>query len=144
MQYFVVLDLKIEETLQISKELEVQIEGDWVYFDASDGVRGKAIFKASRNGSEKIRSSKFAPYFLEAHENFLDHLLGLFTPTTDSNLSVYKLESFTGFCTKLNDLLKQEKKIYDLSRSNFWIWSEGANDEKIVMGDKLKNFLEIT
>ena len=143
MQHFIVLDLEIEKTLQLSKELESKLNGDWVYFDASDGTHGRGLFKLTLEHTGKVQDTNFRAHFLEAHDDFLNHVLGLFTPSTETQVSIHKSTNFKDFCVKLNELLIQEKKIYDLSRKNFWIWHEPLNEKAFILGDKLKCFLEL-
>ena len=144
MQYFIIIDSEIKEALLASKELEVQLDGDWVYFDFSDGVNGKGLFKVDPNQNSKVQESKFKETSIEANDSFLKYFLGLFTPSLGSKISIYSSVSFMDFCFKLNKLLNEEMTIYDLSRNKYWIWHETDGTDSLTVGSKLKNFLELT
>ena len=149
MNHFIILDLGIKAAFETSKNLEKQLNGDWVYFDTSDGETARGLYRIENDQVKKALDSNFNDLLMEAHDSFLNHFLGLFTPTLESQISMYKAKSFKDFCIKLNKLLISNKKIFDASRSKFWIWHEyhkckEKNDAPLTIGDKLKKFLEIT
>jgi len=144
MHHFIIIDLEIKQALLASKELERELDGEWVYFDFSDGLNGKGLFKIEHNQDAKVRESKFNSLALEANDDFLKHFLGLFTPSLESEISIHTAQSFKDFCLKINELLNEEKTIFDLSRSKYWIWHEADETESLFIGSGLKNFLELT
>jgi hypothetical protein len=144
MRELLVLDLKVEETLKISKEIEDSLAGDWVFFDVTDGTKAFAIFALKENQSAKLQNSVYEKGLLQANDKFLEYLLGLFTPETKTELSVVKHNNFKDFCFDLNNILNNKKRVYDLSRKDLWIWHEPNDNNFLKMGEKLKDFLEIT
>lgn len=112
-------------------------DGEWINFDASSG--GQALGLYLTNSMDE--DSEFIA--IEAHKDFIDHFLGLFTPSINSKISIYNAKGFTDFCIYLNDRLKNNLKIYDLSRKKLWIWSEqNEKDHPYEIPNKLKNYLD--
>ena len=130
-----IVDEQIEIALETSKKIETS-EGDWLFFDSSKGM-GHGLYKIP-----SAKALKNTHLLLNVNDNFLEHLLGLFAPDLSTELAIHKQNNFKDFCIVLNDLLNENKKIYDLSRKDFWIWCEAEN--QISMGQKLKEFLNVT
>ena len=134
------LNESLETAFATAKKIETAYpEGEWVNFDASSGGQALGLYLTN---SENENSDFIA---IDAHKDFLDHFLGLFTPSLDSKISIYNAKGFTDFCIHLNDCLNKNLKIYDLSRKKLWIWSEkNEKDQPYEIPSKLKNYLDFS
>jgi len=135
------IDAKVSDALKLSKLIDEKYSGDWLFFDASNGKKAHGLFQIEGSVTQPELSGLT---LFTAHKDFLKHLLGLFTPTLKSNVQVYSANDFKSFCFKINDLLNDDKKIFDHSRKDFWIWHESSDIDQITIGENLKKFLEIT
>ena len=139
MNTLIIIDSEIKAAFKKSLELEKNFKGDWVYFDFSDGKTAKGLFQLSPNEDQNAKHLKNA---LEIHDDFLDCLLGLFTPSLETEFSLKQNNNFKDFCTSLNDTLLKNDKVYDLSRHSFWIMHSNSGKADITVGDKLKQYLD--
>ena len=136
----ILLNESLETAFATARKIEsAHPQGEWVNFDASSG--GQALGLYLTNTDDEI--SDFIA--IDAHKDFLDHFLGLFTPSLDNEISIYNANGFTDFCIHLNDCLNKNLKIYDLSRTKLWIWSEKNDKEQpYKIPQKLKNYLDFS
>ena len=132
------LNESLETAFATAKKMEsVYPDGEWLNFDASSGGKALGVYIAH----SETESSEFIA--IDAHKDFLDHFLGLFTPSIESQISIYNAKGFTDFCIHLNDCLHKNLKIYDLSRKKLWIWYEQSEkDQPYEIPNKLKNYLD--
>lgn len=127
-----VLETTAPAFFQKSFELEnADSEGSWKYFDFIDSDKVLGLFQSSKALS--LSESSITP-----HSSFFDFLLGQFSPKVEDRFNLVKTTSFYDFCNRLNNLLNENIKIYDLSVKKQWIWHEG-NDIKV--SPKLKDYL---
>ncbi len=101
-------------------------KGQWRYFKFESKEEVLGLYENSNEG-------------INLHPDFFKYFLGQFTPTLNDHILISQFKNFTDFCLYLNDLLHKNVKIFDLSVSSFWIWT---NEEKnILVPKKLKNYL---
>ena len=139
MKSLIIIDSEIKDAFEKSVAVEKKIKGDWVYFDFSDGKTAKGIYQLSPNEDMESEPSNG---LLKVHDDFLDYLLGLFTPSLQTNFSLKQEKSFKDFCVLLNELLLNDNTVFDLSRHSFWIMHASNNNTDIKIGDKLKQYLD--
>lgn len=140
MAEMIILESEVNQALKTSAEIENSFSGDWIFFDANDGLNVKAIFQIE---SAKNDLQLEGTTHIKAHKKFHEHLLGLFKPELKQELSIFKSPNFTDFCIRLNELLEKEIPIYDLSHKNLWIWHGANQNNTITIGKKLKDFLDL-
>lgn len=124
--------LEAEAPVFFKKALEIESEapsGRWRYFKFIDNQKVYGIYEAEESTSLS----------LEPHQDFFKHFLGTFKPSLNQTFSIVQASSFTGFCKRLNTILKDQKPVYDLSVSKKWIWTEG---DEIQIPQKLQDFLD--
>ncbi len=126
-------ELDSHNAFEVLSQFETNIKsGDWLYFNQSKNSV-QALFK-----SEVKIESDFIINSL--NKDFIDIFLGRFSNKLSQGVEVLELESFFQFCFKLNTCLNEGVKIFDLSRTQLWIWLESDSDTK-KLAPKLKDFI---
>jgi hypothetical protein len=126
----VILETDAKTFFSNAKKLEKTCpEGRWKYCKFLNENTVTGIFE-----SDKPAKGSF-----NAHDDFFKYFLGLFSPKLEKTFKLHQEKTFNEFCTKLNSLLNEEIKIYDLSVTQKWIWSEGDATD---VPEKLLAFLD--
>ncbi len=104
-------------------------EGEWRYFKFKSEKQVLGLYENSHEG-------------IDLHPDFFKYFLGQFPPTLSDHIVISQLKNFKDFCLYLNNVLHKDVKIFDLSVSHFWIWTD--EEKTILIPKKLKNYLSLS
>lgn len=110
-------------------------QGEWRYFNFIEKNRVQGLFQ-----TEDCPAELEIYDFLKPHEDFFSFFLGLYKPELSESLDVLQFETFSDFCLGLNQALGENKKIFDLSKNKFWIWTEDRASN-LTIPSRLKDYL---
>ncbi len=124
----IILRQSAKSFFKTSSEIENRIpNGEWRYFKFISKKEVLGIYQNDLEGRD-------------LHPDFFKYFLGQFSPTLNKTFSIQESENFEAFCDTLNALLYENVQIFDLSVTNFWIWSDQKN-EVLEVPKKLKAYL---